>query len=148
MVIVGFVLILWNRKGLIMRPLVPEIIMISSDVEGSSPEFNIMRQGIIKVEFEKRGIKYIPATGCYNGGVEQSFMIDAKHINDALAFAIMFNQESILYRDKMGECSLIYLDENRSPMYIGLWTEITGSQAQYQDHTLIDNRYFTTRRLA
>ena len=148
MVTVGFVLILWNRKGLIMRPLVPEIIMISADIESNLPESNKLLQEVIEIVFEKRGIKYIPAMGCYNGKVEQSFMIDAKHISDALALAIRFNQESILYRDKMGECSLIYLDESRSPMYIGLWTEITESQAQYQDHTLIDNRYFTTRRFA
>lgn len=148
MVTVGFVLILWNRKGLIMRPLVAEIIMISSDVESNLTESNMIWPGVITTEFERRGIKYIPATGCYNGVVEQSFMIDAKHLPDALALAKMFNQESILYRDKMGECSLIYLDESRSPMYIGLWTEISQSQAQYQDHTLIDNRYFTTRRLA
>jgi hypothetical protein len=148
MVIVGFVLILWNRKGLIMRPLVPEIIMISSDVEDSSPEFNSLRQVIFETHFENQDIKYIPAIGCYKGKLEKSFMIDAKHINDALILASAYSQESILYRDKMGECSLIYLDDSRSPMYIGLWTEIMESQAQYQDHTLIDNRYFIARKIS
>lgn len=79
---------------------------------------------------EENRLKNIPQievlTGCYKGVVETSFIEKINNqdeFNNALNYAIRFNQESVLVIDENNNATLISLD-NGEKIPAGVWTKV------------------------
>ena len=85
-------------------------------------------------ESEENRLKNIPQieilTGCYKGVVETSFIEKINNqddFNNALNYAIRFNQESVLVIDENNNATLISLD-NGEKITAGVWTKVNSAE--------------------
>jgi len=74
---------------------------------------------------KSESIEYRMIDGAYKGETEVSIMVDARHENRAIEIANIFNQESILFVDKLKRSFLVYLDTGKTVRLKGKFQEIS-----------------------
>lgn len=133
------------------RQLQP-MIFISAFVSGEDRFFNEVKHQLLKRKMLAQD--YIECVGVYKGTMEMSLGIvlsgskhQDRHIDMLLGIAKVGKQESIMLRDELGRCYLIYTGDGRRE-YIGKWKSVpTQADAErYDGYTYAkvqgEDRYF------
>lgn len=134
------------------RRQVKPMVFISAAREGETRTFNNIRHNVLKnsIKFD-----YIDCVGVYKGTQERSLgvVLETHKLSHMIEWAKHFNQESILYRDELGECFLLYIDKGPYGIerneYVGHWTKISKEVADKSDNYTYANvqgehAYYTT----
>lgn len=93
-----------------MRTSNAEVIIFSADREGREELLNIEARTDLECMMHSDGIFFERVTGCYEGTIENSYMVSAKYLEVVKGYAKLFNQESILVLDHERQASLVYTD--------------------------------------
>lgn len=128
------------------------MVFISAFVAGEKRVFNEIGHQVLKRKLLAQDL--IECVGVYKGTMEMSLGIvlghpkhQVTHIDMLLGIAKSGKQESIMLRDELGRCFLIYTSDGRRE-YIGKWTSVlTQAEAEkYDGYTYAkvqgEHRYF------
>ena len=130
-----------------MKPLVQEFFVISAERDHFTEHSNINRTEELKQLLEHREHVYKQAQGCYKGQTEASFVVITDDSAAIMYLADFFGQESVLHRNKTGECALLFSGGDRQPLYLGQWNEVSCIEAcGSENYTKVDGRYFVTKK--
>jgi hypothetical protein len=99
------------------------------------------------LRLSKYGFKQV--IGSYNGQTEDSYMVLANEddaLNEVIAIAKEFNQESILVVDENRIATLQFLTSPANATILGSWTPIEALEAQsLENWTLDQTNYYTVK---
>jgi hypothetical protein len=109
-------------------------IIFSVFQNGYSIDENYINTIRMEKELKRSKIEFKALQGMYKGIHEESFAIDLKWLNEALALTQRFNQESVLIVDQDGRATLKYLPTNLKPdVNLGYFIQVSESKAKTQD---------------
>jgi hypothetical protein len=121
-----------------MRQLNPNHLIFSvykAEIETST---NILNHNNVRSVLLQSGIRFKTLIGSYQGETEVSLLVEAYHYETILEIASVYKQESILFLGHDLGCELIYLDESRPPLALGVWTEIDPKSVLDSDSWTLD----------
>lgn len=135
-----------------MRRQLEPMVFLSAFILGEKRFFNECRHQVLKRKLLAQDL--IECVGVYKGTMEMSLGIvlghpkhQATHIDMLLGIAKSGKQESIMLRDELGRCYLIYTSDGRRE-FIGKWTSVPTLEAaeKYDGYTYAkvqgEHRYF------
>lgn len=125
-----------------------QFFIFSAELSTNTDEQNHKNNMCLIAALKSLKIPFKSLEGMYQGTIEKSYLVEAKHEDLILAFAEVYDQESILFVDALSNASLIYLGRDNPEVKLGKFKQVAYLEALGRENYTRDvynNTYWTVK---